>query len=81
MLSDSTSVSLRVRDAAQYLGLAESTLNKLRCIGGGPEFLKLGRAVRYETHTLDRWKASRRVRNTAQADELPRRLADDISSE
>ena len=36
---------LRVRDAANFLGLSASTLNKLRVYGGGPAFAKLGRAI------------------------------------
>ena len=38
---------LTVDQAAIYLGLARSTLNKWRCHGGGPTFIKMGRAVRY----------------------------------
>lgn len=34
---------------------SEKTLNKLRCIGGGPEFCKAGRAVLYEPAKLDEW--------------------------
>lgn len=56
---------LNTRDAARYLGLAVSTLNKWRCHGGGPEFLKLGRAVRYRQQDLDAFLASRRLRSTA----------------
>ena len=43
--SDHTKQRLSVREAAQYLGLSASTLNKLRVFGGGPTFLKLGRRV------------------------------------
>jgi len=38
---------MTVQQAAEYLGLAVSTLNKWRCHGGGPVFIKMGRAVRY----------------------------------
>ena len=42
-------------EAAAYLGLAVSTLNKWRCYGEGPKYLKLGRAVRYRKQELDQF--------------------------
>jgi len=65
--------TLPVQAAANYLGLAVSTLNKLRCTGGGPVFLKLGRAVRYDPGDLDEWLAAHRVRSTSEA--IPARRA------
>jgi excisionase family DNA binding protein len=53
------------RKAAHYLALSETYLEKLRVIGGGPEFVKFGKAVRYEKEALDRWIASRRRRTTS----------------
>jgi len=44
---------MTVQQAAIYLGLAVSTLNKWRCHGGGPAFVKMGRAVRYRVTDLD----------------------------
>ena len=41
-------------EAARYIGVAVSTLAKMRCWGGGPEFLKLGRKVAYERTTSRR---------------------------
>ena len=41
--------------AAQYVGLAKNTLEKLRLYGGGPRFSKYGRAVRYSISELDAW--------------------------
>ena len=38
---------MTVQQASEYLGLAVSTLNKWRCLGGGPAFVKMGRTVRY----------------------------------
>jgi excisionase family DNA binding protein len=58
--------ALPVQEAANYLGLAVSTLNKLRCSGGGPAFFKLGRAVRYDLEDLKEWLASRRFRSTSE---------------
>ncbi len=57
---------LRVPEAATYVGLSVSTLNKMRCRGDGPVFVKLGRAVVYRIDELDRWLASRSVRSTSE---------------
>lgn len=55
----------RTKDAADYVGVSPQYLEKLRCVGGGPEFVKFGRAVRYEKTALDRWIASNRRRSTS----------------
>jgi predicted DNA-binding transcriptional regulator AlpA len=57
---------LRTANAATMTGLSISTLNKLRCAGGGPPFLKLGRAVRYARNDVEDWLASRRVHSTSE---------------
>jgi predicted DNA-binding transcriptional regulator AlpA len=54
-----------VRQAAQRLHLSTSTLNKLRLVGGGPRFIKLGRAVRYEDQAISEWIAAQRRRSTS----------------
>jgi hypothetical protein len=51
--------------AAAYLDCSPSYLEKLRVTGGGPEYVKLGRSVRYEDDALDRYKAERRRRSTS----------------
>jgi predicted DNA-binding transcriptional regulator AlpA len=57
---------ISVGAAANYTGLAESTLNKLRMTGGGPRFLKISaRRVAYDTADLDEWLASKRRRSTS----------------
>ncbi len=48
-----SSVLLTVDQVSIYLGLARSTLNKWRCHGGGPVFIKMGRAVRYRQQDLE----------------------------
>lgn len=53
--------NLRVRKAAEYIGLSKSLLDKLRCYGGGPVYAKLGTAVVYNTVDLDAWVAERRL--------------------
>ena len=47
--------TLRAPDAAAYVGLAASTLNKMRVRGDGPVYSKLGRIVVYDVADLDGW--------------------------
>lgn len=53
--------------AAARIGLAPSTLEKLRVVGGGPRFGKFGRAVRYSATALDDWTAERIRSSTSDA--------------
>jgi excisionase family DNA binding protein len=46
---------LTVKEAAEYVGLSQHTLNQMRSGGRGPRFLKLGRSIRYDTNDLDAW--------------------------
>ena len=47
---------LRTREAAAYLGLAASTLEKRRLREEGPRFVRLGgRAIGYRIEDLDAW--------------------------
>ena len=55
------SIGLNTRDAAQYLGVSESLLNKLRQTGDEPRFCKIGKKVVYETKALKRFLKSKRV--------------------
>lgn len=43
---------------AEITGLSIRTLNTWRCRGGGPRFLKLGRAVRYRRRAVLEWLAT-----------------------
>ena len=52
--------------AAHYLGLAKSTVEKMRVYGGGPRFLKLNRSVRYRSEDLDDWLRANIVSNTSE---------------
>ena len=56
-----------VAEAAAYVGLSVSTLNKLRVFGGGPAFLKLGRRVVYDSRDLNDWLERSRRRSTSEA--------------
>ena len=57
-------IYLNRREAAAYvkaqgLPCAPSTLGKLACIGGGPEYRTFGRRVVYTTSDLDAWISAR----------------------
>lgn len=46
--------------AARYLGFSAEQLKKWRR-GGGPQYIKLARHVRYKRSDLDHWMVSQRV--------------------
>lgn len=46
---------LKDTEAAVILGLSMNTLVNWRCQGKGPEFVKLGRAVRYRMSDLQKY--------------------------
>ena len=59
---------LITKEAAGYIGLKKTTLEAWRCRGGGPVFIKLGKAVRYRREDLDEFINSRARTNTSQTD-------------
>ncbi|MBF0295434.1 MAG: helix-turn-helix domain-containing protein [Magnetococcales bacterium] len=59
---------LRRPDAASYMGIAVSTLEKFACTGDGPRFIKLGKTVVYDPADLDQWLEERKVSSTSEAD-------------
>jgi predicted DNA-binding transcriptional regulator AlpA len=68
-------ITLSAGEAATILGLAPSTLAKLRLSGSGPVYCKLGRRVVYRREDLSAWLGSRVARNTTDADtRLPKSL-------
>ncbi len=57
---------LRTPEAATYVGLSSSTLEKMRLTGDGPRFIRLGgRAVGYAIEDLDAWLDARRAESEA----------------
>lgn len=46
-----------VAEAAKYLQLSTSTMDKLRCQGKGPRFLRLGGRIFYRQADLDEYLA------------------------
>jgi excisionase family DNA binding protein len=57
---------LTVSEAAHRLKLSASYLNKARLTGGGPRFIRLGRAIRYSVHDLDAWVESHGAASTSE---------------
>ena len=58
---------MKTEQAAAYLGLSESLLNKLRLTGGGPIFVRLaGRSIRYRRADLDSWVAASAKASTSE---------------
>lgn len=54
----------RTKGAADYLGVGQSTLERMRIEGNGPKFRRLGqRIVVYAIEDLDAW-ASQEIRNS-----------------
>lgn len=56
---------LNTGQAATYVGLAPSTMAKLRLSGNGPVYSKLGRRVGYTTENLDSWLEINQRRSTS----------------
>jgi excisionase family DNA binding protein len=54
-------------EAAKYVRLGKQTLERFRLTGAGPNFCKLGGAVRYRRDDLDAWLKARTIRSTSQA--------------
>lgn len=59
----------RNKEAAEYLGIADLTLEKMRVAGTGPEFETVGeKTVVYSDAALEEYLAQRRARSTAERD-------------
>ncbi len=59
---------LRTPEAAQYVALSRSTLEKMRLSGEGPPFLRLGRrSVGYDVRDLDSWIDAQRRDGTEES--------------
>jgi len=57
---------LNQAEAADLLRLSQRTLERLRCVGGGPRFVRLRGSVRYRTEDLQSWIEARVVSNTSE---------------
>ena len=64
---DDYALFMSVKEAAFYLKVSKSFLDKLRVNGGGPEFVRLSaRKILYRRSDLDSWARQRRFESTAQ---------------
>jgi predicted DNA-binding transcriptional regulator AlpA len=62
---------LRTPEAAAYVGLSSSTLEKLRLTGNGPAYQKAGpKIVVYRVEDLDAWLSARRRISTSDTGSL-----------
>lgn len=59
---------LTPEEAATLLRLSPRTLEKQRCLGGGPRFRKFGRRVRYALADLEAWAEARTYQMTSDPD-------------
>lgn len=50
------------KQAAPMCGWSTATLRKKRCVGGGPDYVKMGRSVRYRLSDLRAFVAGNVVR-------------------
>ena len=55
--------------------VAAATLTKLRCIGGGPEYIKFGRKVRYLPSQARDWAARRKSLHKSTSEHIGRASA------
>lgn len=58
--------TLTTREAAEYTGIATSTLEKKRVYGGGPSFTRLGRSIRYRIQDLGAYLEARVYTSTSE---------------
>ena len=66
-LGISSRPKLRAPEAAEYLGVSASYLNKTRVYGRGPTYIKLpGGTILYDPDDLDRWLAAFRRCSTSE---------------
>lgn len=59
---------------AKETGTTKEFWEAYRTHGGGPDFIKVGRLVRYRRSAIEVWFAQRTVRNTSQARTLGKEI-------
>ncbi len=60
-----TPAYLTTEEAAAYTRIPASTLTTLRSRGGGPDYIKRGKTVRYASLALDVWMQSQEKNSDA----------------
>ena len=72
---------LTPREAAAYLRVSKSYLDKLRVYGGGPKFLRPGkRKILYRKSDLDVWAAERTFTTTSEYNDPSKEQSEHISN-
>ena len=66
---------IRTEQAAKILDVKKSTMEAWRCRGGGPPFVRYGRAIRYREEDIDRFIESKVRRNTSECPRTPESVA------
>ena len=66
-LRDPPNRLLNVQEAARFLGLSVSTLNKLRVSGNGPQYMKPVRRVLYDLGDIREWARKHRRFHTSES--------------
>ena len=65
--SDHASTIAHTTEAASALSLSTRSLERMRCAGGGPKFVRLSRGrIAYRECDLEEWIAKRVVSNTSE---------------
>jgi predicted DNA-binding transcriptional regulator AlpA len=59
-------IAFNTHQTAVATGFTRKQLEHMRTRGSGPQFVKIGRHVRYLRADIEAWLASHRVANTAQ---------------
>ncbi len=59
---------LKVGEAAEFLQLSESWMNKARLSGSGPRFIKMGSCIRYSRQALEEFKRENARGSTSEYD-------------
>jgi len=57
---------LTQHEAASALRLSERTIERMRCAGNGPRFVRINHSIRYRQQDLDAYVAQRVVGSTSE---------------
>lgn len=61
---------LNTRQVAQICNVSISKINKLRHFGGGPDFIKIGKLVRYTIEDVEEWLRQSKFSSTSEFSEF-----------
>ena len=70
-IADDPDAALSENQAAEFLGVSVRTLQAWSVRGGGPPYLKMGTAVRYQRRRLIAFQEAHTVGSTSDAREAP----------